>query len=203
MRVEITEEILHGHIPCEKCLRVLEEKFNGKIIVGRWDSLCQAIILGDKDIRPYFSWLVEANLFPYLSLRNYDFRDVDLSEVNFQYLDLSYVDFSGAKLSNSDFSFSRCLHTKFNGADLTDSNFYGSKCLSTEFKKANMLDSYFDDADLKDVDFSHANLIGSQFNGASGKRCIFTEKTFFTPDFSDYDPSIPRYDGFPLIFPVK
>ena len=108
------------------------------------------------------------------NLSKKDFRDTDLSGVDFSGRDLTHANFKNANLKGVNFENATFFGTTFNRANLEDVNLSNAKIAgslfwNTNLKNANMansdiIDSDFLKADLENVNLLDAYIVNSEFN---------------------------------------
>lgn len=106
------------------------------------------------------------------TLKNVDFRDVDLSATKFYDSRLENCVFSASALSNSAFENSTVLRCQFNWARLEGASFKGSE-VSSNFMNARLIDAEFHETRLRGSDLSGSLLIGAKFDGADARGANF------------------------------
>lgn len=99
------------------------------------------------------------------TLKNVDFRDVDLSATKFRDSRLENCKFSASALSNSAFENSMVLNCQFDWARLEGASFKGSE-VSSNFMNARLIDAEFHETRLRGSDLRGSLLIGATFDGA-------------------------------------
>lgn len=104
----------------------------------------------------------------YKKLRNFDFKNADLSGVDFSGADVTGADFTNADLKGANFSNAYLLETVFIDANLSNTNFTNAKVLKTNFEGADLSNSDFGGAKIShgifiDCILSQVNFSGSKF----------------------------------------
>lgn len=112
-----------------------------------------------------FGKFMRSATFHRCTLKDVDFRDVDLSATKFHDSRLENCIFSDSALSNSAFENSIVLQCQFDWARLEGASFKGSE-VSSNFMNARLIDAEFQEARLRGSDLSGALLIGAKFDGA-------------------------------------
>ncbi|TYQ16971.1 UNVERIFIED_CONTAM: putative low-complexity proteins [Acetivibrio alkalicellulosi] len=154
---------------------VLEIRF------GEYKSISEVVYKDDtriKDSNEMKDWLEEKNLNEYI----YEvFKNLDLSEGNYEGIDLTYTDFRGSNLSKSNLKKSILFGSRlgncnlqkvdFTEAIMTDADFQCADLSSAVLCNCNMEGTSLEKADLSSVDFRGATLRktcfkGSKLNGA-------------------------------------
>lgn len=106
------------------------------------------------------------------TLKNVDFRDVDLSATKFHDSRLENCVFSASALSNSAFENSMVLKCQFDWARLEGASFKGSE-VSSNFMNARLIDAEFLETRLRGSDLSGSLLVGAKFDGADARGANF------------------------------
>lgn len=108
-----------------------------------------------------------------------DFRNENLSCVNFRWAEIDGADFTGANLRGANFTRMSIKHVNFTNAELAESNFCNSSLHNTKFDGACLFDAHFGAAQLRYASFRNANLKGSLLSSA-----VFLNTDFTGADFT-------------------
>lgn len=113
-------------------------------------------------------------------LVNFDFRGVDLSQLNLAGANLEGANMMNANLRGTNFTGANMDHVNLNGADLRRVNFTNAKMRHVSMKHANAMSANFTDARMNAVDayktnFKHAQLVNANLTGANLRDCDLTE----------------------------
>ncbi len=125
-----------------------------------FESNLSGIKFSDHSINMMFmgSDLSHADFSNVQNLMRKDFRNTDLTGVDFSGRDLSYVNFKDTTLKGVNFENALLFGASFNRANLEDANFSNSTISGALFWNANLKNANMSNSIIKDSDFNKANL---------------------------------------------
>ena len=135
--------------------------------------------------------------FWFADLRNVDFSNVNLVDVDFRFAKMSNVSFKGATLvdvlmpramlENVDFSDATLTNVRFSTSLITYSNFEGSVLDNVEILGSYFLHNNFKNSEIKNMIFKRAHVINSNFSETEFKNVTLEDTRFTTTDFTGVD----------------
>jgi uncharacterized protein YjbI with pentapeptide repeats len=111
--------------------------------------------------------------------KNVHFQEANLREIEFHDSDLPNVDFSYLKMRNAIFINTNLVNNKFHDADLASAVFEGVNLENANAKRAQLKNVRFDRSALDSANFSQADLRFARIKGSS-----LVNATFFSADLS-------------------
>jgi len=135
--------------------------------------------------------------FWFANLRNVDFSNVNLVDVDFRFAKMSNVSFKDAtlvdvlmpraELENVDFSDATLTNVRFSSSLVTYSNFEGSVLDNAEILSSNLMHNNFKNSEIKNMIFKRAHVINSNFSETEFKNVTLEDTVFTTTDFTGVD----------------
>jgi uncharacterized protein YjbI with pentapeptide repeats len=135
--------------------------------------------------------------FWFADLRNVDFSNVNLVDVDFRFAKMINVSFKGATLvdvlmpralvQNADFSDATLTNVRFSSSLVTYSNFEGSVLDNVEILGSYLMHNNFKNSEIKNMIFKRAHVINSNFSETEFKNVTLEDTVFTTTDFTGVD----------------
>ena len=132
-----------------------------------WDELSLVLGRTDPELGRWFQWLTESEMLPTWSLRNSNFRGLNLPGSYLRSLDLSLSDLSEVNLSLSDLCEVKMRFCKAPHANLIHANVRGASLPSIDLPGAVLRSAWFDLADLSCANLRGANVTTARFVGTN------------------------------------
>ena len=135
--------------------------------------------------------------FWFADLRNVDFSNVNLVDVDFRFAKMSNVSFKGATLvdvlmprailGNVDFSDAKLTNVRLSTSSILYANFDGSVLDNVEILGSYFLQSNFKNSEIKNMVFKRVVIISSDFSETEFKNVTFEDSIFDKVDFNGVD----------------
>jgi len=135
--------------------------------------------------------------FWFADLRNVDFSNVNLVDVDFRFAKMSNVSFKGATLvdvlmpralvQNADFSDATLTNVRFSSSLVSYSNFEGSVLDNVEILGSDLMHNNFKNSEIKNMIFNRVIIRNTDFSETEFKNATFKDTIFDKADFTGVD----------------